>query len=139
MNTKIYNRRHRFGGNREKAIERDNHKCVDCGMTREEHLKIWNRDITVDHIDGNGCNKPASKKNNDMENLKTLCLICHGKKETRNGRAKKKLTKIKATEIRKRYKRGKTRMIDVAEEYGVTRTTIYHIVSGMTWRTNHEN
>jgi 5-methylcytosine-specific restriction endonuclease McrA len=70
-----------FGGNREKAIQRDGEKCVKCGMTREEHKIKYGVDITVDHIDGNGKNTPKEKKNNDMSNLMTLCKKCHGKKD----------------------------------------------------------
>ncbi len=68
-----------FGGNRIKALERDNYKCVKCGMTRDEHFLRWDRDITVDHIDGNGRN--VDKPNNKLNNLQTLCLTCHGKKD----------------------------------------------------------
>lgn len=73
--------RSRFGNNREKAIQRDGEKCIQCGMTRQEHKAKFGRDITVDHIDGAGRYTPKSEKNNDMDNLQTLCLSCHGKKD----------------------------------------------------------
>lgn len=69
-----------YGGNREKVIKRDNEKCVRCGVTREEHKLLYGKDITVDHIDRNGKNKPAHLKNNSLENLQTLCFKCHGSK-----------------------------------------------------------
>jgi len=72
-----------FGGNKNKALERDNYACVNCGMTNEEHITRWGRRITVDHIDGNGRNKISKEKNNDLSNLQTLCYICHGKKDGR--------------------------------------------------------
>lgn len=72
----------RFGGNREIAIQRDGEKCVECGMTREEHRQTFSRDITVDHIDGNGRYAPKALKNNALENLQTMCLPCHGRKDT---------------------------------------------------------
>lgn len=73
-----------FGGKREEVIQRDGEKCVQCGMTRAAHRAKWNRDITVDHIDGNGRNRPAKLKNNDLSNLQTLCIPCHSKKDNKN-------------------------------------------------------
>lgn len=73
--------RSRFGGNRELAIERDGFACVRCGMTRREHKNRFGRDITVDHIDGFGRNTPRVDKHNNLDNLQTLCCVCHGKKD----------------------------------------------------------
>ena len=53
--------------------------CSSCNLTRSEHKELWNRDITVDHIDGKGYNSEI--KNNVLENLQTLCLPCHGRKD----------------------------------------------------------
>lgn len=69
----------RFGGNREAAIQRDGEKCQSCGMSRAEHLERFNTDITVDHVDGSGRN--SKEQNNALENLRTMCLPCHGKKD----------------------------------------------------------
>lgn len=69
-----------FGGNRELAIQRDNERCVRCGMTREEHRSKYDKDLTVDHIDRQGSNVPVSQKNNHLDNLQTLCFPCHGEK-----------------------------------------------------------
>lgn len=70
---------YRFGGQREFVLDRDQHKCVICGMTQDEHRKLWNLGLTIDHIDGNG--RYSEKQNNDPDNLQTLCLRCHGKKD----------------------------------------------------------
>lgn len=70
-----------FGGNREKAIKRDGYKCVRCGMTRKQHKRKYGKDITVDHMDGKGSNVPKEEKNNSLENLQTLCISCHSKKD----------------------------------------------------------
>ena len=69
----------RYGGLRETVLERDNWQCVECGMTNEQHIVIFGRNITLDHIDGNGIY--SKKPNNTLENLQTLCLRCHGLKD----------------------------------------------------------
>jgi hypothetical protein len=56
------------------VLNRDNNRCVVCGMTDEEHKAKWGRPITVDHIDRN-------RQHNTMDNLQTLCLHCHGAKD----------------------------------------------------------
>lgn len=75
----IYHDQERFAGNKKVILKRDNYQCQICGMTDEEHLKRWGREITVDHIDGNG--RYSGTQNNTLENLITLCLICHGRKD----------------------------------------------------------
>ncbi len=78
---KAHRDKRNFGGNREKAIERDSYKCVKCGMTRQEHIDNYGEDITVDHIDKNG--RYSKVKNHDLNNLQTLCLPCHLKKDAK--------------------------------------------------------
>lgn len=79
MKTVQYMHKYRFGGLREEAIKRDNERCVKCGMTRIQHKRVFNRDITVDHIDGQG--RYAEEPHNELSNLQTLCLRCHGRKD----------------------------------------------------------
>jgi 5-methylcytosine-specific restriction endonuclease McrA len=69
----------RFGGLRREVLERDDYKCVRCGMTNNEHMRLWNREITLDHIDKNG--RYSKKPNNTLNNLQTLCLRCHSHKD----------------------------------------------------------
>jgi len=57
-----------FGGNREKAILRDNERCRDCRLSRQESYKKYGRDLCVLHI--------ISKRDNRLESLKTLCPGC---------------------------------------------------------------
>lgn len=74
-----YMNRTLYGGNRTAVLERDHYTCQQCGMTNEEHKALWNKMITIDHINGMGYNSKV--KDNRMENLVTLCLRCHGKKD----------------------------------------------------------
>lgn len=61
-------------GLRPAVLERDGYKCVECGMTDEAHKVKWGRPITIDHKDRN-------RQNNSLENLRTMCLSCHGRKD----------------------------------------------------------
>lgn len=74
-----YMHKARFGGTREEVIKRDHEKCCDCGMTRAEHKSLFGCDITVNHVDHNG--RYSKYKNNNLDNLETLCLRCHGRKD----------------------------------------------------------
>ena len=67
--------RKRFGGNKQKALERDNFQCQECGMTQEQHFILYNHSLAVHHIDGKG--HDCVVKNNDLDNLITLCFRCH--------------------------------------------------------------
>ncbi len=62
------------GGQRQTVLQRDGYKCIECGMTDAEHKAKWGRPITIDHKDRN-------KKNNSPDNLRTMCLRCHGRKD----------------------------------------------------------
>lgn len=62
------------GGLREQVLERGGRRCVKCGMTDAEHRTLWGRPITVDHKDKN-------RQHNTLDNLQTLCLRCHGRKD----------------------------------------------------------
>lgn len=71
----------RFGGMRKIVLERDSYACVQCGMSQQQHIILFDRSLTIDHIDGNG--RHSAKPNNSLDNLQTLCLPCHGKKDHR--------------------------------------------------------
>ncbi len=83
--TKEYHDKIHFGGLKKEVLKRDGYKCVDCGLTQEEHLRIHKCDLIVHHIDGVGWN--AENPNNIKKNLKTVCKRCHGK--IHGGRPKK--------------------------------------------------
>ena len=83
-----YKDKYHFGGKTQLILRRDNFKCKNCGMPNKEHLNRWGRKLTIDHIDGKG--RYSKKKNNNLSNLQTLCLICHGRKDAiRNWKQKR--------------------------------------------------
>ena len=76
----------RFGKGYKRIFERDNWKCQDCGITNEQHLTKFKRNLTIHHKDGKGRNLPREERNNHPDNLVVLCLKCHGKRDSlRNG------------------------------------------------------
>lgn len=63
---------------RQQALNRDHHQCVQCGNTEN---------LEVDHI-----KNVANGGSHDLDNLQTLCRPCHRKKtqqESKNARAAK--------------------------------------------------
>lgn len=85
-----------FGGLRGTVLQRDDNKCRVCGMTDKEHKRKIGRSITVDHIDGKGNGYPKGQKNNSLNNLQTLCLPCHTRKDRKMIRDKdEQLAKLK--------------------------------------------
>lgn len=77
----INHSRYGFGGNRLEVLQRDNFKCVKCGMTSQEHMDKWDRQLTIDHIEGKGVWDSLGGRRNNIDNLQTLCCRCHGKKD----------------------------------------------------------
>ena len=55
-----------------KVMDRDNHKCQNCGEDKKNKL-------LVHHIDWRGKRRgvPSKEWNNNMNNLQTLCYKCH--------------------------------------------------------------
>ena len=132
MNNKKYREKHkehlarirdveRFDGLRTKVLERDNFKCIKCGMTNKQHYVLYARCLTIDHIDGKGRNQEV--KNNDLSNLQTLCLVCHGKKDHRPKKmkfdlwSKENLTMEDVREVVKKIKPIKKQRIDVSNKH----------------------
>ena len=135
VNSKQQRDKYFYGGNREKAIQRDGEKCVKCNMTRTEHQERYNIDITVDHIDGTGKNTPMHLKNNSLDNLQTLCFRCHGKKDGPRTRGSKlKVTFEDAQDIRM-FKKSGMRFSEIAKGYQmVTYQTMMDIVNNKSHR-----
>lgn len=132
---KLIDKEH-FGGNREIVIKRDGERCVKCGMSRQEHIERFGRDITVDHIDGNGRNNPAQTKNNQLHNLQTLCLPCHGEKDIarRGWFSRAGLAQQEVYEIKRLAQEG-VLGIDIARIYHVSADTVSQIKNGKSHKT----
>ncbi len=78
---KLEQERYRYGVERNVILERDNWMCQDCGMNQEQHVVLFGRGLTIHHIDGTGIN--SNNKNNNIDNLITLCLRCHARTENK--------------------------------------------------------
>lgn len=52
--------------------KRNNYTCRNCNMTEEEHLIVYGCNLHIHHIDYN-------KKNNNENNLISLCLSCNSR------------------------------------------------------------
>ena len=66
-----------FSGNRYMVLERDGFKCVLCNTTNEEYTKTYKRELSIHHMDGSG--RIMKFRNNNIDNLITLCMACHRK------------------------------------------------------------
>lgn len=72
---------------REKALRRDNYRCVDCGITNEEHKQKFGRALTCHHVTPIREFKQKYdapewwERANELENLVTLCDPHHDKWE----------------------------------------------------------
>jgi 5-methylcytosine-specific restriction endonuclease McrA len=68
---------HKYDGNRDLALENANHQCEECGISQTDHFAKYGKDLYVYHIDGD-------PKNNDLNNLKPLCMSCSVKRTSAN-------------------------------------------------------
>jgi hypothetical protein len=118
-----------FNGNREKAIARDNQRCVKCGITRTEHEAMLGLDLTVHHVDGKGSTTPETLRNNSLDNLQTLCSRCHGRTENTFN----KLTDTQVINIR--HMQGEVDNLAIAKMYGLSRQYVGELIRRK-WRAN---
>lgn len=109
------------GGNRAAVLQRDGFACVKCGMTDREHVKKWNRPITIDH-------KDKDRSNNAMTNLQTLCLTCHGNKDLIPRLRERKTTQHMA-QILELRSAGKTYQ-QIADATGLSIGAVYRAING---------
>jgi len=66
----------RWDETKKEIIKRDGLRCVECGMNQTEHLIKTGQPLQVDHILAYNVSR-----NNNPENLQTLCAYCHGAKQ----------------------------------------------------------
>jgi DNA-binding XRE family transcriptional regulator len=63
-----------------KAVhDRDGHRCLDCGMTEEQHLLQFGRKLDTHRV------IPGSRYT--IEGCRTYCLQCHSRKAKRGARS----------------------------------------------------
>jgi hypothetical protein len=79
-----YAEKYHFGAHQEIINRRNKTGCEICGMTNEESLKRYGRNLTVHHIDGNG--RTSEHPNHDVSNLMIVCRGCHNKLHNRTNR-----------------------------------------------------
>jgi 5-methylcytosine-specific restriction endonuclease McrA len=103
------------GGNRLKILERDGYKCVRCAMTDAQHKQRWGRPITVDH-------KNKDRSNNTPDNLQTLCLSCHTRKDNTN--VERQVVPAFKDRILKERSEGRTYQ-DIADDLGFSIAAIW--------------
>lgn len=72
-----------YGGMKKQVYSRDRYSCVDCGITQYEYTKLGHGKLHIHHIDGTGWGKSSKDKNNDINNLVTLCNKCHSRETQR--------------------------------------------------------
>lgn len=63
---------------REHALERDERQCQECGMAQEEHKERYGVGLNVHHLEDVSDHQQPEEAD-VIENLETLCCICHGK------------------------------------------------------------
>jgi hypothetical protein len=75
---KIYNKKHNKKKHKISKVEWDNCKkyfdysCAYCGMTEEEHRKIYKQDLHKEHVIDDG--------RNDLKNCVPSCKMCNSEK-----------------------------------------------------------
>lgn len=74
---------------REKALERDDNECQECGMSMGDHIRHYSEQLHVHHkkprrefVDIDDPSVEELRKSNKLSNLVTLCKSCHRKMES---------------------------------------------------------
>jgi len=101
---------------RKKVLERDNYTCQKCGK----------RTNLVYHLDGISSNCLAKERNNDLNNLLTLCRVCGVITNKENFKEDKKVDKNRGLKIYKLSK--KMSQVKIAKKYHLSRQRISQIL-----------
>ena len=64
---------------RRAAIERDGHTCQECGISEAQAIDTYHQPLQVHHKI-----RYHDSQDNSLSNLVTLCVVCHGKADTRH-------------------------------------------------------
>jgi hypothetical protein len=72
---KIWWRGKEWDATKLRARQRDGFMCVQCDMPEWEHIEKYGQPLHVDHIV-----MYRISHDNSMQNLQTLCVLCHSKK-----------------------------------------------------------
>jgi len=122
----------------------DGYRCVDLKAAKRKAVNVaW---LVLEafigprpdgafarHLDDNPSNNRldnlawGTRKENVADAIRNQC------RASRRGEKRDRLTAEKAAEIRARHKAGVTQR-ELAQEFGVARVTITHIIQGRTWR-----
>ena len=62
-----------YEGNRDIALKNANYSCEECGISQLDHQNTYKKDLHVYRLDGD-------QSNNDVTNLKVLCMSCSVKR-----------------------------------------------------------
>jgi len=73
-----YREKRRYGFTRDFLFDFFGNKCIDCGISNEEHIEKQKTKLAIHHKDGIGRN--SKNPNNNIENLVLLCTSCHAKR-----------------------------------------------------------
>jgi hypothetical protein len=114
-----------------------NKTCVRCGSTDQ---------LELDHVDQNTkanhriWSWSVERRNAEITKCQILCHDCHVRKTTLNGeraaptygeeRPNASLTNTQVLEAREIYARGTTTQVELAEQFGIPRSTMGHIIRG---------
>lgn len=98
--------------------------CRKCGSVSQLEVHHIDQSEKIDHKVWSWSN---DRRDRELSKCEILCHLCHQMEHS-------KLTKKQADEIRYLYETTKTSHRKLAEQFGVSNTTINDIVTGIRWK-----